>query len=210
MQIKNCFRRDLLQWDQALTLADRLAPGETPTISREYAQQLEFTGDYPAALMHYERGVLVTNRSSEDEEQINSCKAGIARMALRCGDVRKGLQMCKELNSRQLMRECAEILEQMKQLSESAQLYEAGQYYDKAAHLYIKLKNWTKIGALLPNISSPKIQLQFAKAKESDGKFKDAVTAYEAARDYDSAVRLYLDKLNDPENAVRIVKQTRR
>ena len=29
-------------------------------------------------------------------------------------------------------------------------------------------------------------------------------------RDYDSAVRLYLDKLNDPENAVRIVKQTRR
>ena len=42
-----------------------------------------------------------------------------------------------------------------------------------------------------------------------DGKYKDAVTAYETARDYDSAVRLYLDKLNDPENAVRIVKQTR-
>ena len=124
--------------------------------------------------------------------------------------MRKGLKMCKELNSRQLMRECAEILEQMKQLSEAAQLYEAGQYYDKAAHLFIKLKNWTKIGAILPNISSPKIQLQFAKAKEMDGKFKDAVQAYEAARDYDSAVRLYLDKLNDPENAVRIVKQTRR
>ena len=203
-------RRDLLQWDQALTLADRLAPGEIPTISREFAQQLEFTGDYPAALMHYERGILVSNKSQEDEEQVNSCKAGIARMALRCGDVRKGLQMCKELNSRQLMRECAEILEQMKQLSEAAQLYEAGQYYDKAAHLYIKLKNWAKIGAILPNISSPKIQLQFAKAKEMDGKYKDAVTAYETARDYDSAVRLYLDKLNDPENAVRIVKQTRR
>ena len=45
--------------------------------------------------------------------------------------MRKGLKMCKELNSRQLMRECAEILEQMKQLSEAAQLYEAGQYYDK-------------------------------------------------------------------------------
>ena len=51
-------RRDLLQWDQALTLADRLAPGEIPTISREFAQQLEFTGDYPAALLHYERGLL--------------------------------------------------------------------------------------------------------------------------------------------------------
>ena len=83
------------------------------------------------------------------------------------------------------------------------------------------------MGNILPQISSPKIQLQYAKAKEADGKFKDAVQAYEHARDYDSAVssidllslrhhnilplqvRLYLDKLNDPENAVRIVKQTR-
>ena len=97
----------------------------------------------------------------------------------------------------------------MKQLSEAAGLYESAGYYDKAAHLYIKLKNWTKIGGLLPNISSPKIQLQFAKAKETDGKYKEAVVAYEAARDFDSAVRLFLDKLNDPENAVRIVKQTR-
>ena len=92
---------------------------------------------------------------------------------------------------------------------QSSVLYESAQYYDKAAHLYIKLKNWTKIGGLLPNISSPKIQLQFAKAKETDGKYKEAVVAYEAARDFDSAVRLFLDKLNDPENAVRIVKQTR-
>ena len=117
--------------------------------------------------------------------------------------------MARELGSRALTRDCAEILEQMKQLGEAALLYESAQYYDKAAHLYIKLKNWTKIGGLLPNISSPKIQLQFAKAKETDGKYKEAVVAYEAARDYDSAVRLFLEKLNDPENAVRIVKQTR-
>ena len=49
----------------------------------------------------------------------------------------------------------------------------------------------------------------YYKAKEGDGKYKEAVVAYETARDYDSAVRLYLDRLNDPENAVRIVKQTR-
>ena len=35
------------------------------------------------------------------------------------------------------------------------------------------------------------------------------MVADEAARDYDSAVRLFLDKLNHPENSVRIVKQTR-
>ena len=143
------------------------------------------------------------------EDSLASCRAGIARTALRCGDVRKGLAVARELGSRAVTRDCAEILETMKQLGEAALLYESAQYYDKAAHLYIKLKNWTKIGALLPNISSPKIQLQFAKAKETDGKYKEAVVAYEAARDYDSAVRLLLDKLNDPENAVRIVKQTR-
>merc|ERR1719219_1995834 len=99
--------------------------------------------------------------------------------------------MCHELKSRQLLRECAEILEAMKQLGDAAQLYESAQLFDKAAHLYIKLKSWAKVGTLLPQISSPKIQLQYAKAKE-------AVPSYEAARDYDSAARLYLDKLNDP------------
>ena len=58
-----------------------------------------------------------------------------------------------------LQRECAEILEQMKQLGEAATLYEQANYFDKAAYLYIKLKDWTKIGKLLPHISSPKIQV---------------------------------------------------
>ena len=44
------------------------------------------------------------------------------------------------------------------------------------------MKNWTKIGQILPNISSSKIQQQFARAKEADGKYKEAVLAYEAAR----------------------------
>jgi hypothetical protein len=35
-------RRDLLQWDQALQLAGKLAPEQIPYISCEYAQQLEF------------------------------------------------------------------------------------------------------------------------------------------------------------------------
>lgn len=36
-------RRDLLHWDRALQLAKKLAPGQIPVISKEYAQQLEFT-----------------------------------------------------------------------------------------------------------------------------------------------------------------------
>ena len=86
------------------------------------------------------------------DDSLSSCRAGIARTALRCGDVRKGLGVARELGSRAVTRDCAQILEQMKQLSEAAVLYESAQYYDKAAHLNIKLKNWTKIGGLLPNI----------------------------------------------------------
>lgn len=36
-------RRDILNWDQALNLAKTLAPAEVPYVSKEYAQQLEFT-----------------------------------------------------------------------------------------------------------------------------------------------------------------------
>ena len=36
-------RRDLLQWEMALQLANKLAPEQIPDISREYAHQLEFT-----------------------------------------------------------------------------------------------------------------------------------------------------------------------
>lgn len=35
-------RRDLLQWEQALILAKKMAPDQIALISREYAQQLEF------------------------------------------------------------------------------------------------------------------------------------------------------------------------
>ncbi len=203
-------RRDLLHWDQALHLANKLAPEEIPFISKEYAQELEFTGDYANSLAHYRRGLL-TNPADEDGEEHNAfCRGGVARMSMRCGNVREGVSICRESGwQRGLTRECAEILEAMKQFSEAAALYESASYFDKAAYLYIKLKNWAKIGELLPNISSPKIQLQYAKAKETDGRYAEAVQAYTAARDFDSAVRVYLDHLNDPEAAVKIVKETR-
>ncbi|CAB4063815.1 WDR19 [Lepeophtheirus salmonis] len=181
-------RRDLLQWDQALRLADKLAPDEIPFISKEYAQQLEFTGDYGGALAHYEKGLM----SGDNHEEHNLiCRTGISRTAIRCGD-----RMWRDIGGDQTI------------YLEAARIYESGNYYDKAAYLYIKLKNWTKIGELLPNISSPKIQLQYAKAKEADKKYRDAATAYEAGRDYDNAIRIHLDHLDDPESAVKLVKKS--
>ncbi|GFR90645.1 WD repeat-containing protein 19-like [Elysia marginata] len=198
-------RRDLLHWDSALQLAKALAPEQIPYISREYAQQLEFTGDYMSALSHYEKGV-TQQESQRDHDEI--CAAGIARMSIRVGDIRRGVSMASKMPSKILKKECAAILESMKQWVEAAQLYEQGQYYDKAASVYIRGKNWGKVGELLNKITSPKIHAQYAKAKEADGRYKEAADAYKMAKEWDNVIRINLDHLQNPEEAVMIVRQT--
>ena len=79
-------RRDLMNWDMALQLAQSLASDEIPLISREYAQQLEFTGDYHNALRHYESAV-TRNAALRDHDE--ACAGGVARMAIRTGDLRR-------------------------------------------------------------------------------------------------------------------------
>ncbi|EHB16212.1 WD repeat-containing protein 19, partial [Heterocephalus glaber] len=196
-------RRDLQHWDSALQLAKRLAPEQIPFISKEYAIQLEFMGDYANALAHYEKGI-----TGDDKEHDELTLAGVARMSIRMGDIRRGVNQALKHPSRVLKRDCGAILENMKQFSEAAQLYEKGLYYDKAASVYIRCKNWAKVGELLPHVSSPKIHLQYAKAKEADGRYKEAVVAYENAKQWNSVIRLYLDHLNNPEKAVSIVRET--
>ncbi|XP_012499967.1 PREDICTED: WD repeat-containing protein 19 [Propithecus coquereli] len=196
-------RRDLQHWDSALQLAKRLAPDQIPFISKEYAVQLEFTGDYVNALAHYEKGM-----TGDNKEHDELCLAGVAQMSIRMGDIRRGANHALQHPSRVLKRDCGAILENMKQFSEAAQLYEKGLYYDKAASVYIRCKNWAKVGELLPHVSSPKIHLQYAKAKEADGRYKEAVVAYENAKQWNSVIRIYLDHLNNPEKAVSIVRET--
>ncbi|CAB1443249.1 unnamed protein product [Pleuronectes platessa] len=93
----------------------------------------------------------------------------------------------------------------MKKFPEAAHLYEKALYYDKAASLYIRCKDWSKVGDLLPQVSSSKIHLQHAKAKEADGKYKDAAQAYESLKDWHNVIRVLLDHLNNPEDAELIV-----
>ncbi|KAG8516530.1 WD repeat-containing protein 19, partial [Galemys pyrenaicus] len=196
-------RRDLQHWDSALQLAKRLAPDQIPFISKEYAIQLEFTGDYVNALAHYEKGI-----TGDNKEHDEVCLAGLAQMSIRMGDIRRGVSQALKHPSRVLKRDCGAILESMKQFSEAAQLYEKGLYYDKAASVYIRCKNWAKVGELLPHVSSPKIHLQYAKAKEADGRYKEAILAYENAKQWNSVIRIYLDHLNNPEKAVSVVRET--
>ncbi|CAG2166593.1 unnamed protein product [Oppiella nova] len=210
-------RQNLLQWSEALTLAKRLAPNQIPIISREYAVQLEFTGDYTSALDNYEKGLIgdedlsTTSLSEDDLKSHNElCKAGISRNAIRCGNTRRGIEFVSQLShNKVLVEECATILDSMKLYSDAALLYEKSGNYERAANLYMKVKNFNKVSDLFEKVDNKEIQSQYAKAKEMEGKYREAVKAYIKAEEWLDVVRLYLDYLNNPGEAVKIVRESK-
>jgi WD repeat-containing protein 19 len=112
-------RKDLLEWDTALRLAETLAPAQVPAISLELAKQLEFRGDHQGALAMYQQAQAKmggqppsSEAGGEAGERLREALlAGVARMTIRLGDVRKGMQIALESGSKQLCKECGAILE---------------------------------------------------------------------------------------------------
>lgn len=144
-----------------------------------------------------------------NSEHIFTCKSGIARTSIYSGNYKYGINVTLELRNKQLFRECAEILEKKKQFIDAAFLFEKGENYDRAASIYIRLKNWQKVGEILSHVTLSKIHLQYAKARENEGRYEDALKAYTAAKDIDSVIRLHLDHLNNPDIAVELVHETK-
>eukprot|EP01006_Ploeotia_vitrea_P030251 TRINITY_DN62715_c0_g1_i1.p1 TRINITY_DN62715_c0_g1~~TRINITY_DN62715_c0_g1_i1.p1 ORF type:complete len:1401 (+),score=199.79 TRINITY_DN62715_c0_g1_i1:64-4266(+) len=214
-------RRDLMHWDQALKLAQTLAPDQIPIISREYAQQLEFRGEFQAALDMFQNGMQrVPEEDTADAETTlerskalvhnKACHAGITRNTIRMGDLRKGYTLALESSDAELCQECAQIFEELKQFNDAAALYEKAGLYDKAVSIYIKeTKALHQAGKLMQHITSPKVFKLFAVAKEKEGSFKDAEGAYEKAGDMDSVVRLNVEHLNNLTKAYKIVRKTK-
>jgi len=205
--------RDLLHWDQALKLAHTLAPREVAEISLQYAQQLEFKGDYETGLKMYDDAMAAVDDDGVTklctEEQMKLCKGGYARCTLRMGNLRKGIGMVLEANDPLLCRDCAAILEANKATqSEAAALYEKASLYEKAAAIYIQLKSFPQAARIMNQVTLPKLHSQYAKACETEKKFAEAAEAYERAHDMDSVVRICLEKLNSPEKAFDIVRRT--
>lgn len=99
-----------------------------------------------------------------------SCRAGIARCTLQLGDIRQGRSQVLQLNSQTLFKEAAQILEGLQQLTEAAEMYERAGQYERAASIYIQTKNFNAATPLMAKVSSSKLQLQFAKAKEAEGR----------------------------------------
>ncbi len=51
------------------------------------------------------------------EEPMFSCMAGVARGSLWLGDMHRGIRIAQKSDSEQLLKECAKILESLKQVS---------------------------------------------------------------------------------------------
>ena len=203
-------RRDLLQWEQALKLALTIAPDEIPSIAREYAAQLEVKGEYTKALDLYQRAYTEAH-PSQVEYALNRhlAQGGIARMTLRLGDLQKGQQLAYDSQDKPLMKECAAILELMKQFSDAADMYVKAEQYERAVSLYLTTKNFAKSTPLMRLITTPRLHAQYGRAKEAEGSYLEAVEAYIRAKDVEAVIRLYLGPLNEPSKAFTIGRETR-
>ncbi|AYU79350.1 wd repeat-containing protein 19 [Leishmania donovani] len=213
-------RRDMMQWERALTLAAQLAPEEVPVISREYAQQLEYRGVYAKALEMFQQGhrQLPTGQAStelsvtvqEVERHNEQCRQGAARCQIRTGNIADAMKIAKESAEMSFVKECAKLCEDNQKHEEAAQLYEKAGDLERAATIYIeRCKNLKAAARLLPLIKSRNIIGIYAHGKEAEGAFAEAEKAYLQAEDWDNAVRLRLEKLNDLHGAYIIVRQTR-
>ncbi|XP_073967654.1 intraflagellar transport protein Oseg6 [Choristoneura fumiferana] len=199
------------EWARAHDIARQAAPAHVPAITLHRARHTELIADYHEALSFYEQSIITEDTDTPKVREHNEkCEAGIARMAIRCGDVMRGVTTAmKHSQDISLLKDCAQLLEEEKQYSHAAALYDHAGNTEKAASLYIKLKSWLKVEALLPKINSPSIHIQYAKAKEAEGRYHEALKSYLKAGDYEAAIRLNLEKLDDIDEAVNLVQETK-
>ncbi|KAL0039283.1 hypothetical protein WJX79_001413 [Trebouxia sp. C0005] len=199
-------RKDLQHWPQALFLANQLDPTQIPPLACNYAQQLEMRAEYGSARAYYQQALTASDPEASQEHDI--CQAGVARTSLHVGDTKQGRSIALSSNNPQLCKECAQILEAQEKLPDAAELYERAGMHEKAAIIYIQ---GGAIGLAAPLMAlithNPKLQLEFARAKESQGEYAEAAVAYEAAGDQDAVVRLNLDKLKSPHKAASMVRK---
>lgn len=228
-------RQNLQDWHSALVLAKRLSPHLIPVISREYASQLELTQDFDSALVYYEKALDLPTPQQDSENddlmikafdgskekftkhKIASC-AGIARNSLRIGNTSRGLEILSHSNFKNypdIQLECARILESIRLYSDAASLYENAHEYFKAAQLYLQVKNVNKVSKLLKLIDtvshSDEVKClfsEYAKIQETEHRYKEAIEAYEKAGDTLEVIRILLEKIGNPSEAMRLARES--
>ena len=214
-------RRDLLQFDRALELSEKLAPDQLPKICFEYAQQMEFRQKYQDSLSMYERAKRENEkmRMNEDDEKesgvdtnshpvaaIQQCLSGIVRCTLRIGYIQKGVALAMSTKNKNLQLECGNLLQSMKQFDEAGHLFVHCGETTKAVNCFILSKNFEAVKPLITKISTPSLHIKYAKEMEMVKKYEDALRSYQIANDKLSVIRLYLYHLNEVDKAINVVR----
>lgn len=194
-------RRDLLQWDQALKLAQALNSKDIADIYYNYGLQLELRGEADAALKNFEAAL-----NAQDTQGRNICPEsiaplsmmGVARCNIQLGNIRPGIRLANELDDSQLYIDCGDLLEQQKQYSEAASLYQKAQQFEKVAQMYIKYlikadKNRiNEATSIMEKVKNDQLNIAFAKLCVSAGRYSDACKAYERASDMDKVSNTFI------------------
>jgi WD repeat-containing protein 19 len=187
-------RRDLLQWDVALKLAQAFCSVQIPDICIRYGQQLELRGDSELALKMFENALNEQDGNGQNicpDSLVPTALMGIARCNLRLGNYRQGLRIANEHGDKTLFVECGDILQQQKQYAEAAVMHIKGEQFEKAAYVYTKYlikADKTRINeaaSLMDKVQNDQLNSNFAKVCAAAGRYDEAAKAYERAKDYD-------------------------
>jgi WD repeat-containing protein 19 len=112
-------RMDLQDWFAALKLAKQISPDKEQFICRKLASQVENQGNIAEAQKLYERAYLNPSNDNIDpsinvEQHNTQCYSGIARTAIKMGDMQRGFSIANELNDKNSVIEIAGVCESMK------------------------------------------------------------------------------------------------
>ncbi|KAF4725864.1 WD repeat-containing protein 19, partial [Perkinsus olseni] len=205
---------DAQMWESAKGLATTVDQRRLPMIHRQVAMGLEDKGDYEGALASYKEalGEVDESRVEDSAEHFRACNAGLARCLCYCGMYEPAARLCERIAEEDVLVECAAILERMKQYSLAGRLHQRLGNLERACSLYIQDMDFDAAKPLMDQVSTPKLHLLYAKAKEARGFFKEAAASYEKGGDMESIVRLLVDEsqLNDPRKAMNLIRKGRR
>jgi WD repeat-containing protein 19 len=127
---------------------------------------------------------------------------------IRTGDIYAGFDLAKQSHSASLQRDCAYLFEDMKVYDKAAELFLSSGLSDKAAGIYITMRNFAQADPIMPQVSSPALHKAYAEAKEEEGKYEVAEKSYLIANEIESVIRLYL-KTKKEELAFALVRETK-
>ena len=110
-------RKQLGHWERALELAEQLELHAVGSLALLRAQALEADGQVEAALALYQQALDAPDLSAAagGSAAAADCRGGVARCSIVAGEVERGMQVAADSGSRELLVQCAELLEGQQQ-----------------------------------------------------------------------------------------------